>query len=63
MNNNECAEILINAIKTIANKSANLDNLESYLSNHFDKWIKQYANTPEGLANEMKAFAEMDGRI
>lgn len=60
MNNNECAEIFINAIKTIASKSANLENLESYLSNHFDKWIKQYANTPEGLANEMKAFAEME---
>ena len=31
----KAAEDFVNAIKTIANKPENLDNLESYLSYHF----------------------------
>ena len=48
-----------NAIKTIANKPENLDNLESYLSYHFSEWLEKYANTPEDIAAEMLEFAEM----
>lgn len=44
----------------MVSESENLENLENYLSIHFDKWIKQYANTSEGLSCEMKAFAEME---
>ena len=49
-----------NAIRTLANKPENLNNLESYLTYNFDKWLKIFANTPEGLAEEMKEFAEME---
>ena len=59
MNNTECAKVFIEAIKTIAGKPENIDNLECYLRNHFDEWLEKYADTPEGLAYEMKNFAEM----
>lgn len=48
------------AIRTLANNTENLENLESYLSRHFPEWISKWANTPEGLAVEMKEFAEME---
>ena len=60
MSNSECAKVFIEAIKTIAGKPENIDNLEYYLRNHFDEWLKKYADTPEGLAYEMKDFAEME---
>lgn len=60
MNNQEAAKKFIEAIKEIANKENNLDNFESYLSFHFDKWFKKYANTPEGLTAELKNFATME---
>ena len=48
------------AIRTLANKPENLENLESYLSQHFSEWISKWANSPAGLAEEMKEFAEME---
>ena len=60
MSNTECAKVFIEAIKAIAEKSENIDNLECYLENHFDVWMEKYANNPEGLAYEMKSFAEME---
>ena len=60
MSNTECAKVFIEAIKTIVGKSENIDNLERYLENHFDVWMEKYAHTPEGLAYEMKSFAEME---
>lgn len=60
MNNQECAEMFVNAIKEIARKPENLNNLESYLSHHFDVWLEEFAYTPEGLACELRSFAEMD---
>lgn len=56
----KAAEDFVNAIKTIANKSENLDNLESYLSYHFAEWLERYANTPDNMAAEMLEFAEME---
>ena len=50
----------VNAIREIARKPENLDNLESYLSYHFQSWLKQYASTPEGMVAEMKSFASME---
>ena len=50
----------VEAIKLIADKPDNLDNLESYLSRHFSEWVSKWANSPEGLAAEMKEFAEME---
>lgn len=48
------------AIKTIAEKPENLENLESYLSHHFAAWLQKYANTPETIVCELRAFAEME---
>ena len=48
------------AIRTLANKPENLENLESYLSRHFSEWISKWANSPASLAAEMKEFAEME---
>ena len=56
----KAAEDFVNAIKTIANKPGNLDNLESYLSYHFAVWLERYANTPDNIAAEMREFAEME---
>lgn len=56
----QAASDFIAAIKEIATKPKNLDNLESYLSLHFVKWLEKYANTPEDIATEMKNFAKMD---
>lgn len=50
----------INAIKTISEKPKNLDNLESYLIYHFSDWLQKFANTPEGITDELKNFAEME---
>ena len=49
-----------NAIREIANKPENLQNLESYLEWHFDKWLEKYASTPDGMAAEMSEFAQME---
>ena len=48
------------AIRALANKPGNLNNLESYLTYNFDKWLTTWANTPEDLTAEMKMFAEME---
>ena len=60
MNNEECAKVFVEAIKTMASKPDNLDNFESYLSYHFDVWMKKWASNPEGLAYEVENFAKME---
>ena len=60
MNNEELAKIFVEAIKTIVSKPDNLDNFESYLSYHFDVWMKKWASNPERLTSEVKHFAEME---
>lgn len=47
------------AIKTIAEKPENLENLELYLSIHFATWLEKFANDPGSITAEIKAFAEM----
>lgn len=54
------AKIFCDAIRTIAEKPENIDNLESYLTYHFTGWLNKYGNYPEDLAMEMKMFAEME---
>ena len=58
--NKESADIFTQAIKDLASKPENLENLNSYLSFHFSTWLNKWANTPEGLSEELKMFAEMD---
>ncbi len=61
MNNNEQnARIFIKAIETISKKPDNLENIETYLSYHFNVWLEKLANTPDKLAYELKHFAEME---
>ena len=48
------------AIRELANKPENLQNLESYLEWHFDTWMKKYASTPDCMAAEMSNFAQME---
>lgn len=62
-NNNRQAKAaadFCNAIRTLASKPENIDNLESYLSHHFAEWLKKHASTPEDIACEMLEFANMD---
>ena len=60
MNNEECAKVFVEAIKTMASKPENLQNFQWYLENHFDIWMKKWASSPEGLTSEVKHFAEME---
>lgn len=55
------AEELTEAIKTMANNEESLNNFKNYLSTHFNTWIKKWANTPEGLTAELKAFSQIRG--
>ena len=54
------AEQFCNAIRELANKPENLQNLESYLEYHFDKWLEKFASTPDSIALEMSNFAQME---
>ena len=60
MKHAHAAAQLCAAIQTIASKPDNLDNLEIYLSYHFAEWLAKWANTPETLTAELRAFAEME---
>lgn len=54
------AKQFVEAIKTIAAKPDNLNNLECYLSHHFPEWLQKWANTPETIVSELRNFAEME---
>ena len=58
--NELCAKAFVDAIKELALNQKKLDNLESYLSKHFDIWMERYANTPSGIIYELRGFAEME---
>lgn len=57
--NAKAAADFVAAIREIASKPQNLENLESYLSHHFPEWLSKYAHSPEDIAAEMKEFANM----
>ena len=56
----QTAKEFCNALRAIAGKPDNLENLESYLSYHFAEWMNKYTNTPENITAELKSFADMD---
>lgn len=56
---NEAKEF-VNAIKEIAEKQQNLDNLELYLSVHFADWLNKFVDTPADMAGELTQFANME---
>ncbi len=62
MNNKqkELAHEFCNSIKALAENENNLNNLESYLSRHFEVWLEKYAHDADGLVSEMNIFATMN---
>ena len=48
------------AIKRLAENPESLESLECYLSCHFQSWLEKFADTPENIAAELAAFAEME---
>ena len=56
----ELAERFIEAIKRISKKEENLNNLQHYLSIHFEQWIERFARTPLAIVCEIESFADMD---
>lgn len=48
------------AIKRLAENPDSLENLESYLSGHFQFWLEKFADKPENISAELAAFAEME---
>lgn len=54
------ANEFITAIKKLSERPKNLENLEIYLSYHFPEWLEKFANTPEKITSELKAFAQME---
>ena len=54
------AEQFCNAIRELASKPENLQNLESYLECHFETWLEKFASTPECMVAEMSDFAQME---
>lgn len=55
----ELAHEFCAAIKKLGENERNLENLESYLSHHFDTWMEKWANTPAGLTWELEQFAKI----
>lgn len=48
------------AIKRLAENPDSLENLESYLSGHFQFWLEKFADNPGNISAELAAFAEME---
>ena len=59
-NNEILAEAFCKELRAFAEKPENIDNLESYLSYHFDTWFKKFVTSPENLIYEMQTFAQME---
>ena len=56
----ELAERFVEAVKRISKKEENLDNLQHYLSVHFEKWLTRFAKTPLAIVCEIESFADME---
>lgn len=54
----EQAKRFIEAIKALAERPANLDNLETYLTYHFANWLHFYG-TPAAIAADLQEFANL----
>lgn len=54
------ARTFCDGIRILAAKPENLDTLQGYLELHFDRWMKIFAQTPQGLAGEMQYFATIE---
>lgn len=56
----ELAERFVATIKRIATKEENLNNLQHYLSIHFQQWLTRFANTPQDIVFELEQFEKME---
>ena len=56
----ELAERFIEAIKRIAKKEENLNNLQHYLSRNFEQWLTRFTKTPLAIVCELESFAYME---
>lgn len=54
------AKVFCAAIKRLAEKPENLENLENYLSRHFPVWLEKYASTPLSITQELDNFSIMN---
>lgn len=59
MKHEKIANEFIQNLKNLVENEKNLSNFKSYLSWHFDEWLKKYANTPEDITAETKGFASI----
>lgn len=55
----ELAHEFCESIKKLANNEDALNNMESYLSYHFDSWMKKWAYDPDSITVELENFAKM----
>lgn len=55
----EQAATLVEAIKRFNGDEEALFNFECCLSNHFEAWLRKFANTPDGMAYELRWFSRM----
>lgn len=56
----EEAREFIQVLQALVGNQDRLENLESYLSYHFDLWLRKYANTPEDITAELSGFAGVE---
>lgn len=55
----ELAHEFCAAIKKLASNEDAINNMESYLSYHFDSWMKKWAYDPESITFELTQFAKI----
>lgn len=53
------AKVFAEAIRALAENEDALENLECYLSMHFDIWLQKFASTPESFVAEINSFAHI----
>lgn len=53
------ARKFIQTIKALASNENALENLECYLSIHFQTWLDKWANTPQDITSEFQRFSEI----
>lgn len=53
------ARKIAGTIRAFAESPDAIDNFESYLSMHFDSWMKDYAGTPAKMASEFAIFSKI----
>ena len=58
-NYEELAHEFCAAIKKLASNEDAINNMESYLSYHFESWMKKWAYDPDSITGELANFAKM----